>query len=148
MYDFDSLPQDVKDILITFNEDEDAYEECKRIQQELLKIRYVCTYDLSGCIDDVAPIEKLVSPRKCSATGEQMWAGYVVPDEDVYFKYEHDLVAFLRENYMPEDAAEDTAHVDEDDLLNAAYDDEVYYYTAWDELDDYGYLPDGELIIL
>lgn len=58
MYNYDELPQDVKDILMTFNEDKDAYQECERISKELLKIGYVCDYDLSGSIYHIAPIGK------------------------------------------------------------------------------------------
>lgn len=58
MYNYDELPQDIKSILMTFDENKDAYQECKRISAELLKIGYVCDYDLSGSIYHIAPIGK------------------------------------------------------------------------------------------
>lgn len=54
--EYDKLPEDVKAILNTYNDDcINIYDECRRIQSELNKIGWDCDYDLSGDIFDVKP---------------------------------------------------------------------------------------------
>lgn len=50
---YDALPQKIKDILSTFDENLDPYKECKRIQNDLEDIGWDCDYDLSGTITEV-----------------------------------------------------------------------------------------------
>lgn len=45
---YDNAPQEVKDILDTFNEEKDSYKECERIIEELNKIGYTADYYLDG----------------------------------------------------------------------------------------------------
>jgi hypothetical protein len=46
--DYENLPEDLKAILETFNEDEERYSECARIQAELEQIGYTYDYGLDG----------------------------------------------------------------------------------------------------
>jgi hypothetical protein len=69
--------------------------------------------------------------RKCSVTGKGMNDGYVFNDGEMYFYNESDLVLFLR-NRNPED----NKNLSDDFLLKEAYDNEEYYYTEWDEVDE------------
>jgi hypothetical protein len=71
--------------------------------------------------------------RKCSVTSEGMNDGYVYLDGDMYFKYEKDLVAHLR------GLCEDNNELSDEFLLKESYDLEEYYYTEWDDEDDYEY---------
>lgn len=71
--------------------------------------------------------------RKCSATSEGMNDGYVYLDGDMYFKYEKDLVAHLR------GLCEDNNELSDEFLLKESYDLEEYYYTEWNDEDDYEY---------
>ena len=50
---YDALPEDVKNILSTLNEDLDQYEECTRITKELNSIGWTCSFGLDGVIDNV-----------------------------------------------------------------------------------------------
>jgi len=56
--EFDSLPEEVKTILSTFDDNEDLYKECLKIETKLTDIGYQCDYDLSGTIYDVKPLIK------------------------------------------------------------------------------------------
>lgn len=73
--------------------------------------------------------------RQCSATGEGMNEGWIVNDGEYYFKYEEDALAHAKE----------MGYAD----LDEAYDNEEFYYTEWEDEDDYEYeLIDGKLLPL
>lgn len=42
------VPQEVLDIISTFNEDEDVYVECERVIKSLNRLGYTSSYGLSG----------------------------------------------------------------------------------------------------
>lgn len=58
--------------------------------------------------------------RTCSITGEDMIEGWVVNDGELYFKYEKDALAWCIEH--------------EYDGLQSAYDDDVIYWTEWEQI--------------
>lgn len=62
--------------------------------------------------------------RVCSVTGEGMNEGYVFGDGEMYFKYEKDLISFLRQR-------EGNNELSDEFLLSEAYELEEYYYTDW-----------------
>ena len=64
--------------------------------------------------------------RICSVTGESMNEGYVFGDGEMYFKYEKDFIAFLRQRDGNNDLSDEF-------LLSEAYELEEYYYTEWNE---------------
>jgi hypothetical protein len=79
--------------------------------------------------------------RKCSATGEGMNKGYVFRDGEMYFKYEKDLIAYLRSIDSSSDGLSDEF------ILGEAYGLEEYYYTEWDDKNDWEYVEvDGNVI--
>lgn len=51
--EYEILPQNVKDILDSWDDNSDLYAECVRIQFELTQVGWTCDYDLSGTIYDV-----------------------------------------------------------------------------------------------
>ncbi len=55
--------------------------------------------------------------------------GYVFNDGEMYFYNESDLVLFLRNREGNNDLSDDF-------LLKEAYDQEEYYYTEWNEVDE------------
>jgi hypothetical protein len=55
-HEYDALPQEVKNILDSYDDNEELYKECVRIETELSGINYQCDYDLSGTIYDVKPM--------------------------------------------------------------------------------------------
>lgn len=55
--EYEVLPDVVKDIVSTYDEDEDPYKECERITSQLFAIGWQCDYDLSGVIFDIEPIK-------------------------------------------------------------------------------------------
>lgn len=75
--------------------------------------------------------------RQCEVTGEGMNEGYLVNDNN-YIKYEKDLLKMLRiRNYVT--AEGDKANLmNDEDFLEWAYNDEIYYWTQWEE-DDHQY---------
>jgi hypothetical protein len=78
--------------------------------------------------------------RKCDITGEGMNEGYCVFDGEKYFKYEKDLIKFLR------DREESPSDLSDEFLLKEAYDLDEYYYTEWED-DDHQYaLVNGQLV--
>lgn len=71
--------------------------------------------------------------RKCDVTGEGMDKGYVVEEGNKYFKYEKDLINYLRQEYGAEEKFLSDAFI-----LKEAYNNEEYYFTEWEE--DFQYI--------
>tara|TARA_R110001599_G_scaffold19026_1_gene73280 strand:+ start:170 stop:505 length:336 start_codon:yes stop_codon:yes gene_type:complete len=46
--EYDNFPQEVKAIVDTYDDNENLYEECRRIQKELEHIGWTCDYGLDG----------------------------------------------------------------------------------------------------
>ena len=67
--------------------------------------------------------------RKCDATGRGMNEGYVVGDGELYFSEEQHLIDWLRGRGGMECLSDEF-------ILNEAYEQEEYYYTEWEEIDD------------
>ena len=65
-----------------------------------------------------------------------MNAGYVIQDGKMYIKYEKDLIAHIR-SIEGEDVSKDS--LTDESLLNEYYEDGYYYYTEWDDKDDFQY---------
>lgn len=55
--------------------------------------------------------------------------GYVFNDGELYFYNESDLIVFLRNREGSNDLSDDF-------LLKEAYDNDEYYYTEWNEVDE------------
>ena len=56
--EYDLLPNFIKSIVNTFDENKDHYSECKRIVNELNIIGWTADYDLSGTLFDIKKILK------------------------------------------------------------------------------------------
>ena len=67
--------------------------------------------------------------RKCDATGRGMNEGFVVGDGELYFSDEKHLIDWLRGRGGMENLSDEF-------ILNEAYEQEEYYYTEWEEIDD------------
>ena len=67
--------------------------------------------------------------RKCDATGRGMNEGFVVGDGELYFSDEKHLIDWLRGRGGMENLSDEF-------VLNEAYEQEEYYYTEWEEIDD------------
>jgi len=74
--------------------------------------------------------------RQCSVTKQGMNAGYLIQDGEMYIKYEKDLIAHIR-SIEGEDVSKDS--LTDESLLNEYYEDGYYYYTEWDDKDDFQY---------
>jgi hypothetical protein len=85
--------------------------------------------------------------KQCSITGEGMNEGYVYYDGEMYFKYEKDFVMFLKYQNEP---IEDIWDLSDEFILNESYDNGEYYYTEWEDENEYEYFEDenGNLITL
>lgn len=53
--EYDSLPQEIKNIVNSWDDNESLYKECLRIKHELEELNWTCDYDLSGEVYDVKP---------------------------------------------------------------------------------------------
>lgn len=85
--------------------------------------------------------------RKCSATNEGMNEGYCVGNGEKYFKNEKDLIKYLREVVLEGDPHKD--ELSDEFILNEAYELEEYYWTEWEDEDDFQYIEvDGEVFEL
>ena len=71
--------------------------------------------------------------RQCSITGEGMNEGYLVND-DTCVKYEADLIKLIRSW-----GADEYNELSDEFILNEAYDNEEYFWTAWEDESDYQY---------
>ena len=80
--------------------------------------------------------------RQCSVTGEGMNEGYFFQDE-IYIKHKKDLINLLRsKEWIAENEYGNDIEVNaynDDDLLEWAYNDEIYYWTEWECPEDYEY---------
>lgn len=75
-------------------------------------------------------MEKFV--RRCDATGRGMNEGYVVGAGDLYFSDKKHLVEWLKGV-----AKEDGLEFDSDkEMMDHYYNDDLYYYTEWEEVDE------------
>ena len=54
--EYDNLPDNVKDIINSFDEDLDSYIECERIISELNLIGYTAEYYLDGVLFNITPL--------------------------------------------------------------------------------------------
>ena len=83
--------------------------------------------------------------RKCSATGEGMNKGYCVLDGEEYFKNERDLIKYLRDR--EQSPSTESINLSDEFILNEAYELGEYYWTEWEDINDYQYFEhDGKLI--
>jgi hypothetical protein len=73
--------------------------------------------------------------RKCSATNVGMNEGYVVYDGDEYFANKSDLVKWLRDRNVDE-----YNELSDEFLLKEAFELDEFYWTEWDDEDDYQYV--------
>ena len=55
--EYDNLPEPVKDIVDSWDDNKELYGECRRIQKELEEIGWTCDYGLSGEVYDVVKME-------------------------------------------------------------------------------------------
>jgi len=67
--------------------------------------------------------------RRCDATGKGINAGYVIGDGELYFSEVEHLIGWLRSRGGMEGLSDEF-------ILSEAYNEEEYYYTEWEELDD------------
>jgi hypothetical protein len=67
--------------------------------------------------------------RVCSATGRGMNEGYCFGDGELYFSEEKYLVDHLRSRGGMDGLSDEY-------ILTEAYENEEYYYTEWEEIDD------------
>jgi hypothetical protein len=74
--------------------------------------------------------------RQCSITSEGMNEGFVIGDGDFYIKYEKDLITFLRDN---DESPRENESLSDDFIMDEAYNLGEYYYTEWEDEDDYQY---------
>lgn len=51
--EYDNLPQNIKEIVDSWDEEKEKYAECSRIQKELEQVGWTCNYGLDGEIFDV-----------------------------------------------------------------------------------------------
>jgi hypothetical protein len=53
---WDALPEHIKEICGTFDENEDSYQECAKLQDRLQSVGWTCDYYLDGVPFDVKPM--------------------------------------------------------------------------------------------
>lgn len=77
--------------------------------------------------------ENQIYARQCDATGEGMNEGYCFGDGCYYAKYEADALKYAQQLGY--------------DTLEDAYKDDAYYWTEWEDVDDFQYeMIDGVLV--
>ena len=75
--------------------------------------------------------------RRCDATGKGINEGYVFGDGELYFAEREDLIKHLRTLDWEDCNGNYSKDItDDEDLLEFFYNDEQYYYTDWEEIDD------------
>ena len=76
--------------------------------------------------------------RACDVTGEGMNEGFCIQDGLMYIKYEKDMIKHLRA-VEKEGSTEYTADMTDEFLLNDYYNADYYYYTEWEDEDEFQY---------
>ena len=75
--------------------------------------------------------------RKCDATGRGMNEGFVVGDGELYFSEKKYLLEHLRTlDWEDSNGVNSKDMQTDDDLMDFCYNEELYYYTKWEEIDD------------
>lgn len=75
--------------------------------------------------------------RRCDITGRGMNEGYVVGDGELYFADKEHLLEHLRTlDWEDCNGNKSTDCVTDDALMKFFYNEDYYYYTEWEELDD------------
>ena len=91
--------------------------------------------------------------RQCDVSGEGMDEGYCIDDGQMYIKYKKDMVEWLRSKEWEFENEYgliiNVVKLDDYDLLEWAFNDEIFYWTEWFEKEDVQYKEiDGKLIKL
>lgn len=88
----------------------------------------------------IKPIDMKKFARRCDVTGRGINEGYVVNDGELHFSEIKDVINWLRSRGGMEGLSDEF-------ILDEAYNNEEYYYTEWEELDDdHHYLEDGTYV--
>lgn len=75
--------------------------------------------------------------RRCDATGKGINEGYVVGDGELYFAEREHLLEHLRSlDWEDCNGNKSTNCVTDDALMKFFYNEDYYYYTEWEEIDD------------
>ena len=75
--------------------------------------------------------------RKCDATGRGMNEGYVVGAGDLHFSEKQHLLVYLRGvEWEDSNGVSSSDMKTDDDLMDYFYNEEFYYYTEWEEIDE------------
>ena len=89
--------------------------------------------------------------RKCDISGEGMDEGYCINDGDMYIKHEKDMLEWLRSKEWEFENEYglmiNISKLDDYDLLEWAFNDEVFYWTEWFEKEDVQYKEIGGKLI-
>jgi len=84
--------------------------------------------------------------RRCDVTNKGMNEGYCINDGQMYIKEESDMIAHLKDVEKSEPNESDHSLTDSE-LLDEYYENEYYYWTEWDDIDeDYHFLEDGTYV--
>ncbi len=88
--------------------------------------------------------------RRCDATGKGINEGYVFGDGELCFSTEEQLIDHLRGLDWEDSNGKRSKDIEDDaELMDYFYNEDVYYYTEWDEVDeDEWYDADGSIHIL
>lgn len=87
--------------------------------------------------------------RRCDATGRGMNEGYVVGDGELYFSTNEHLLEHLRGlDWVDANGNRSADLTDDEDIMEYFYNEDYYYYTEWEEVDeDEWYDEDGSIHI-
>ena len=58
--EYENLPENVKSIVDSWDENEDLYKECARIKSDLNLIGWTCSYGLDGMVYDVTRSKRML----------------------------------------------------------------------------------------
>ena len=92
--------------------------------------------------------KEILWARKCDATGEGMNKGFCVDDGMAYFKYDKDMVKYLRD-YEKDFKIDPNKNKTDEEILEEYYQSDYYYWTEWEDEEEYQYKEiNGKLIEL
>jgi hypothetical protein len=70
--------------------------------------------------------------RECSISGEGMNEGWIDENNFMYFKYQKDVIKYIKE-IIEEDNDVDGTNLSDDDVTDIGYDKYDIYWTEWED---------------
>lgn len=98
--EYNNLPQDIKDVVDSWDDNKDIYAECRRIRSELEQMGWTCDYGLDGEVYDVRKVNGMTIKFKGSditfdVESEDFWTSFECDGKtyDLHYCEDYDTIS-------------------------------------------------------